>query len=93
MKKNQILVTKMAVLGFLSSNVWADDISGAIESANSWVSDTLGPAILVLGILVAGIYIVLGNKIGMYKSFWAIAGGLVITLSSKIADLITGWGL
>ena len=93
MKKNHILVLSLLMVGLLASNVFGDDVSGAISSANSWISETLGPVILVLGILVAGIYIVLGNKLGMYKSLWAVGGGLVITLSAKIADLVTGWGI
>ena len=85
------LILSPFILAILTNHLFAASVESTISSANSWVTSTLGPVILVLGIAVSGVYIVMGNKVGLYKSIWAVAGGAVITLAGSIANLITGW--
>lgn len=80
------------VLGVLvSSAIFADTVSDSIGEANNWLTETLGPVILVLGICLSGYYILIGNRNAVKKGVFAIVGGLIITAADDIQKLILSW--
>ena len=80
------------VLGVLVSNaIFADTVSDSIGEANDWLTGTLGPVVLVLGICLSGYYILIGNREAVKKGVFAIVGGLIITAAEDIQELIMSW--
>jgi len=69
----------------------ADKINQFFSSANSFIIKSIGPGVVLLGILIAGIFIALGRPEGVRRGVYAIMGGLMITASSWLYNLITRW--
>ena len=80
----------LGLLLLMASPVLAD-VTGGISSANSWLISTLGPLLIVLGLVVAGMCIVFGNREAAGKGVYVLIGGAIITSASEIKDLIVGF--
>jgi type IV secretory pathway VirB2 component (pilin) len=65
------------------------DLGSFLEGIGDFLIKTVGPAVLVIGIAVAGISIALGDEQGMRRGTLAAAGGALILLSRAILDFIT----
>ena len=69
----------------------ADGLTEGLEGAYSWLITVVGPAVIVLGIVASGYFIVVGNRDGTTKAIMSVIGGIIITSATSIVDLITGW--
>ena len=65
-----------------------EEIQTFLESAGSFLISSVGPGIVVIGIILAGISIALGNEQGMRQGALAIAGGALIMLARALLDLL-----
>jgi len=68
-----------------------DKFSDGLDSASNWLISTIGPTVIILGIVTAGYFIVIGNREGTSKAILAVLGGILITSARAISTLITGW--
>ena len=57
----------------------------------SFIVSSIGPGIILLGIVLGGIFIAAGKPQGVHRCVYAIIGGFVITASTWIYNLATGW--
>jgi type IV secretory pathway VirB2 component (pilin) len=69
----------------------SDKFSKGLDSASNWLISTIGPTVIILGIVAAGYFIVIGNREGTSKAILAVLGGILIMSARAISTLITGW--
>ena len=82
------------VLFFQGHMVFAEatsesDLGAFLEGVGDFLIRTVGPAVLVIGIAVAGIGMALGDERAMSRGALAAGGGALILLSRAILDFIT----
>lgn len=65
-----------------------DEIEYFLEAVGTFLIQTIGPGILVIGVAIAGISMAIGNEQGMRQGALAAGGGALIMLSRAILDLI-----
>ncbi|OGW81642.1 MAG: hypothetical protein A3G33_08290 [Omnitrophica bacterium RIFCSPLOWO2_12_FULL_44_17] len=65
------------------------DLGAFLEGVGDFLIRTVGPAVLVIGIAVAGIGMALGDERAMSRGGLAAAGGALILLSRAILDFIS----
>ncbi len=65
------------------------DLGLFLEGVGDFLIRTVGPAVLVIGISVAGIGMALGDERAMSRGGLAAAGGALILLSRAILDFIS----
>lgn len=65
-----------------------EELGYFLDAVGSFLIQTVGPGILVIGIAVAGISMALGNEQGMHRGALAAGGGALIMLARAILDLI-----
>ncbi len=65
-----------------------EEIQYFLEGLGTFLIQTIGPGILVIGIAIAGISMAAGNERGIQRGALAAGGGALIMLSRAILDLI-----
>ena len=64
------------------------DLESFLRGIGDWLITIVGPAVLVIGVAVAGVSIALGDEQGMRRGALAAGGGALILLSRAILDFI-----
>ena len=65
------------------------DLGAFLEGVGDFLIKTVGPAVLVIGVGVAGVGMALGDERAMQRGALAAGGGALILLSRAILDFIT----
>jgi len=65
------------------------DLGSFLEGVGDFLIKTVGPAVLVIGIAIAGVSMALGDEQGMKRGALAAGGGALILLSRAILDFIS----
>ncbi|HOW87322.1 MAG TPA: TrbC/VirB2 family protein [Candidatus Omnitrophota bacterium] len=65
------------------------DLGAFLEGVGDFLIRTVGPAVLVIGVGVAGVGMALGDERAMQRGALAAGGGALILLSRAILDFIT----
>lgn len=65
------------------------DLGAFLEGVGDFLIRTVGPAVLVIGIAVAGVGMALGDERAMQRGALAAGGGALILLSRAILDFIS----
>lgn len=65
------------------------DLGIFLEGVGDFLIRTVGPAVLVIGVGVAGVGMALGDERAMQRGALAAGGGALILLSRAILDFIT----
>lgn len=68
-----------------------EEIKYFLEAVGTFLIQNVGPGIVVIGVVLAGISIALGNEQGMKQGALAIGGGALIMLARAVLDLIQNW--
>ncbi len=74
-------------LAFAESNSEAD-LEYFLEGVGDFLINKVGPAVLVIGVCVAGAGMALGDHLATQRGFLAAVGGALILLSRAVLDLI-----
>lgn len=64
------------------------DLNAFLEGVGDFLIRIVGPAVLVIGVAVAGVSMALGDEQGMRRGALAAGGGALILLSRAILDFI-----
>ena len=64
------------------------DLNAFLEGVGDFLIRIVGPAVLVIGVAVAGVSMALGDERGMKQGALAAGGGALILLSRAILDFI-----
>ncbi len=65
-----------------------EEIEFFLEGLGGWLIQSVGPGIFVIGLILAGISVALGNEQGMKQGALAMAGGAIIMLARSALDLL-----
>ncbi len=65
------------------------DLGAFLQGVGDFLIRTVGPAVLVIGVGVAGVGMALGDERAMQRGALAAGGGALILLSRAILDFIT----
>jgi len=63
-------------------------IGTTLTSAASWLQATLGPGLFVIGVIMIGFSLAMGNEDALRKGYYVLGGGAVIFLSNPIVALM-----
>lgn len=64
------------------------DLGAFLEGVGDFLIRTVGPAVLVIGVAIAGVSMAMGDEQGMRRGALAAGGGALILLSRAILDFI-----
>ncbi len=59
-----------------------------LTSASNWLVTILGPGVFMIGVIMVGISLAMGDQDAMRRGFYVIGGGALIFLSSSVVSLI-----
>ena len=59
-----------------------------LTSSANWLVTVLGPGLFLIGVIMVGINLALGNEDAMRKGFYVIGGGALIFLANPIVALL-----
>jgi type IV secretory pathway VirB2 component (pilin) len=59
-----------------------------LSSASNWLVTILGPGIFMIGVIMVGISLAMGDQDAMRRGCYVIGGGALIFLSSSVVALI-----
>ncbi len=65
-----------------------EELGYFLDAVGTFLIQSVGPGILVIGIAVSGISMALGNEQGMRRGALAAGGGALIMLARAVLDLI-----
>lgn len=63
-------------------------VGSFLSSSANWLVTVLGPGLFLIGVVMVGINMALGNEDAMRKGFYVIGGGALIFLASPIVSLL-----
>ncbi len=64
------------------------DLQAFLQGVGDFLIHVVGPAVLVIGIAIAGVGMALGDERAMQRGFLAAGGGALILLSRAVLDFI-----
>lgn len=73
----------------LSGN--SSQVGTTLNTAAGWLVSTLGPGLFLIGMIVVGINLAMGNEDGLRKGYYVVGGGALIFLSSSVVALLRSW--
>ena len=89
-------LSSLAVLLFFASPAYATPGGSPLESFGrnivSFMSGTLGPIVLAIGLGFAAAGIIFGLPNGLQRALMAGVGGILLVFAQPIAELLLGWG-
>lgn len=62
-----------------------------LTSTASWLVTVLGPGLFLVGVIMVGISLAMGDQDAMRRGGYVIAGGALIFLSSSVVALLKSW--
>ena len=77
----------------LSAPAWAGygnegQLGSFLDQSANWLVTILGPGIFVLGIIMVGISLAIGDQDAMRKGGYVVGGGALIFLSQAVVALL-----
>ena len=63
-------------------------ITSFMSSSISWLSTVLGPFVFILGIIIVGCSLAVGNEDAVRKGAYVVGGGALIFLSQSVVALL-----
>ena len=92
-KLNNVLILSVLLPNFIFGATDSTGIQSYINQINSILIENIGPAIITLGVVIAGISFVGNvNQTGIKRGIYTVIGGAVITLAQTIGTAIQGFG-
>jgi len=89
MTMGMLLMTTAPVFAQVSGNT--AQVGTFLSSTSSWLVATLGPGIFLIGVIMVGISLAMGDQDAMRRGAYVIGGGALIFLSSSVVALLKSW--
>lgn len=83
------LMTTAPAFAQLSGN--SSQVGTTLNTAAGWLVSTLGPGLFLIGMIVVGISLAMGNEDALRKGYYVVGGGALIFLSSSVVALLRSW--
>ncbi len=82
------LMLMLAAPSFAQFSGNESQVGTFLSSSANWLVTVLGPGLFLIGVVMVGINMALGNEDAMRKGFMVIGGGALIFLASPIVALL-----
>lgn len=66
-------------------------VGSSLDRLTDWLTRVLGAGLVVVGIVIIGIRMAVGDREALQKGIWVIVGGLLIFLAKNLLNLIKGF--
>lgn len=86
-----LLVLVFTCTDLILAQYASDSVGKSIDRITDWVTKVLGGGLVIIGAVVVGIRMSMGDREALQKGVMVIVGGLVIFLSKDILNLIRGF--
>lgn len=63
-------------------------VSNFLSQSSNWLVSVLGPGVFVIGVIMVGISLAMGNEDAMRRGGYVIGGGALIFLSQALVALM-----
>ena len=63
-------------------------VGSFLSSAASWLVNTLGPGVFLIGVIMVGVSLAMGDQDAMRRGCYVIGGGALIFLSSSVLAIL-----
>ena len=85
----------LLVVGVFAGSVFAqyssDPVERSLDRITDWITKVLGAALVVIGVVIVGIKMSMGDQEALKKGALVIVGGLIIFLAKDLLSLIKGF--
>src|SRR5437667_9038493 len=81
-----LLAATTPVFAQVSGNEGA--LSSFLQQSANWLVTILGPGIFVIGVIMVGISLAMGDQDAMRKGGYVVGGGALIFLSQAVVELL-----
>ena len=78
----------LAAPSFAQYSGSSTQVNTFLSGAAGWLVTVLGPGLFLIGVIMVGINLALGNEDAMRKGFYVIGGGALIFLANPIVQLL-----
>lgn len=82
------LTMMLAAPSFAQVSGNSSQVGSFLSSSANWLVTVLGPGLFLIGVVMVGINMALGNEDAMRKGFYVIGGGALIFLANPIVALL-----
>ena len=83
------LMTTAPAFAQVSGN--SAQVGSTLTTAAGWLVSTLGPGLFLIGMVLVGISLAMGNEDALRKGYYVVGGGALIFLSSSVVALLKSW--
>jgi type IV secretory pathway VirB2 component (pilin) len=83
------LMTSAPAFAQVSGN--SAQVGSTLTTAAGWLVSTLGPGLFLIGMVLVGISLAMGNEDALRKGYYVVGGGALIFLSSSVVALLKSW--
>ena len=63
-------------------------VGSFLSSAAGWLVNTLGPGVFLIGVIMVGVSLAMGDQDAMRRGCYVIGGGALIFLSSSVLAIL-----
>jgi type IV secretory pathway VirB2 component (pilin) len=89
MAAGMALVTAAPAFAQVTGN--SAQVGTTLTTAATWLTSTLGPGLFLIGVILIGVSLSMGNEDALRKGYYVLGGGAVIFLSSSVVALLKSW--
>ena len=82
------LMLMLAAPSFAQYGGSDSQVSSFLTSSVSWLVTVLGPGVFIIGVIMVGISLALGDQDAMRRGGYVIGGGALIFLSQSVVALL-----
>lgn len=92
-KSNEVLMGAAMMLmttapAFAQFNGNSAQVGSFLGSTATWLVSTLGPGLFLIGVIMVGISLAIGDQDAMRRGGYVIGGGALIFLSNSVVALL-----
>jgi type IV secretory pathway VirB2 component (pilin) len=63
-------------------------VSNFLSQSSNWLVTILGPGVFIIGMIMVGLSLAVGNEQALQKGYYVVGGGSLIFLSQAIVALV-----
>lgn len=83
-----LLMVGLASQAFAQFGGNEGQVSNFLSQSSNWLVSVLGPGVFVIGVIMVGISLAMGNEDAMRRGGYVIGGGALIFLSQALVALM-----
>jgi len=85
------LALMTAAPAFAQMSGSTSQVGTTLNTVACWLVQTLGPGLFLIGVIMVGVSLAMGNEDALRKGYYVIGGGTLIFLSTSVVALLKSW--